>query len=71
MGDKAAAVLPCIAACCCFGSAFAVTLSLSLNYGSLLSRASEYDLAKETDGAYDLCGDIYATSADPITSGWT
>ena len=67
--SKGAAVLPCIGSCCCFGSAFAVTLSLALNYGTLLSRAQDYDEAIGTLGSYDLCGGAYGTSDD--TSSWT
>ena len=70
MSSKAVAAIPCIGSCCCFGSAFAVTLSLALNYGNLLARAQEYDEDPLNTTTYDECSGIYGENSTD-TSSWT
>ena len=69
--EKASSIIPFIGACCCFGSAFAVTLTLCLNYSDLLRRADYFNEIGAIDRTdYDLCGGAYG-EASMETSGWT
>ena len=70
MSEKLAAIPFVCGACCCFGIVFAVTLTLSLNYGTLKDRALDYNEANPGLDDYDKCGGVFGEGSIETTN-WT